>query len=113
MKHLVEFPSESGEPIIVEVEDLELAGGGGNVLRGMSQSAVASPRGIFGLAITAAGGAGERASAVLSRRIRPRPADGSPKTTRATDHSQLLGFLVRTLHGSSRAAVGIEQSRTE
>jgi NADPH2:quinone reductase len=40
MKRLVEFPSESGEPIMVEVEDLELAGGGGPTRRGISPSGV-------------------------------------------------------------------------
>ena len=40
MKRLVEFPSESGEPIMVEVEDLELAGGGGTTRRGLSPSGV-------------------------------------------------------------------------
>src|ERR687889_455259 len=40
MKRLVEFPSESGEPILVEVEDLELAGGGGTTRRGLSPSGV-------------------------------------------------------------------------
>src|SRR5215216_6064041 len=40
MKRLVEFPTESGEPIIVEVEDFELAGGGGPTRRGMSPSGV-------------------------------------------------------------------------
>ena len=39
MKRLVEFPSESGEPIVVEVEDLEL-GGGGTTRRGLSPSGV-------------------------------------------------------------------------
>jgi Trypsin-co-occurring domain 1 len=37
MKHLVEFPSESGEPILVEVEDVGL---GGETRRGLSPSAV-------------------------------------------------------------------------
>jgi len=40
MKRLVEFPSESGEPIMVEVEDLELAGGSGTTRRGLSPSRV-------------------------------------------------------------------------
>src|SRR5918995_2712017 len=40
MKRLVEFPSESGEPIMVEVEDFELAGEGGTTRRGMSPSGV-------------------------------------------------------------------------
>ena len=39
MKRLVEFPSESGDPIMVEVEDLELAGGG-QTRRGLSPSGV-------------------------------------------------------------------------
>ena len=37
MKRLVEFPSESGEPIMVEVEDLEPTGG---TRRGLSTSAM-------------------------------------------------------------------------
>jgi Trypsin-co-occurring domain 1 len=37
MKRLVEFPSESGEPVLVEVEDLGL---GGETRRGLSTSAV-------------------------------------------------------------------------
>jgi hypothetical protein len=37
MKRLVEFPSESGEPILVEVEDV---GQGGEMRRGLSTSAV-------------------------------------------------------------------------
>jgi hypothetical protein len=37
MKRLVEFPSESGEPILVEVEDV---GVGGETRRGLSTSAV-------------------------------------------------------------------------
>jgi hypothetical protein len=37
MKRLVEFPSESGEPILVEVEDVGL---GGETRRGLSTSAV-------------------------------------------------------------------------
>jgi hypothetical protein len=37
MKRLVEFPSDSGEPILVEVEDVELAG---ETRRGLSPSAV-------------------------------------------------------------------------
>jgi hypothetical protein len=37
MKRLVEFPSESGEPILVEVEDMGLAG---ETRRGLSTSAV-------------------------------------------------------------------------
>jgi hypothetical protein len=37
MKRLVEFPSESGEPILVEVEEVGLAGG---TRRGLSPSAV-------------------------------------------------------------------------
>jgi hypothetical protein len=37
MKRLVEFPSESGGPILVEVED---AGLGGETRRGLSPSAV-------------------------------------------------------------------------
>lgn len=37
MKRLVEFPSESGEPILVEVEDV---GFGGETRRGLSTSAV-------------------------------------------------------------------------
>jgi hypothetical protein len=37
MKHLVEFPSESGEPILVEVEDVGL---GGETRRELSPSAV-------------------------------------------------------------------------
>ena len=37
MKRLVEFPSESGGPILVEVEDAEL---GGETRRGLSPSAV-------------------------------------------------------------------------
>jgi hypothetical protein len=37
MKHLVEFPSESGEPILVEVEDVGL---GGETRRGLSTSAI-------------------------------------------------------------------------
>jgi Trypsin-co-occurring domain 1 len=37
MKRLVEFPSESGEPIIVEVEDLRIAG---ETRRGLSTSTV-------------------------------------------------------------------------
>jgi hypothetical protein len=37
MKRLVEFPSESGEPILVEVEDIGLAG---ETRRGLSTSAV-------------------------------------------------------------------------
>jgi hypothetical protein len=37
MKRLVEFPSESGEPILVEVEDVGLAG---ETRRGLSTSAV-------------------------------------------------------------------------
>ncbi len=37
MKRLVEFPSESGEPILVEVQD---AGGAGEPRRGLSTSAV-------------------------------------------------------------------------
>ena len=36
MKRLVEFPSESGEPIMVEVEDLDLAGGGSLTRRNVS-----------------------------------------------------------------------------
>jgi hypothetical protein len=40
MRRLVEFPSESGEPIMVEVEDLELAGDGGKTRRGLSPSGV-------------------------------------------------------------------------
>ena len=40
MKRLVEFLSENGEPIMVEVEDLELAGGGGTTRRGLSPSGV-------------------------------------------------------------------------
>lgn len=40
MKRLVEFPSESGEAIVVEVEDLELPGGGGTTRRGLSPSGV-------------------------------------------------------------------------
>jgi len=39
MKRLVEFTSESGEPILVEVEDSELAGGT-TPRRGMSPSGV-------------------------------------------------------------------------
>src|SRR5215204_7750484 len=38
MKRLVEFTSESGEPIMVEVEDAELAGGA--TRRGLSSSSV-------------------------------------------------------------------------
>jgi hypothetical protein len=38
MKRLVEFPSESGEPIIVEVEDLQMSSG--TTRRGLSPSAV-------------------------------------------------------------------------
>jgi hypothetical protein len=37
MKQLVEFPSETGEPILVEVEDVGLAG---ETRRGLSPSAV-------------------------------------------------------------------------
>jgi hypothetical protein len=37
MRGLVEFPSESGEPILVEVEDVRL---GGETRRGLSTSAV-------------------------------------------------------------------------
>lgn len=37
MRRLVEFPSETGEPILVEVEDVGLAGG---TRRGLSTSAV-------------------------------------------------------------------------
>jgi hypothetical protein len=37
MKQLVEFPSETGEPILVEVEDV---GFGGETRRGLSTSAV-------------------------------------------------------------------------
>ena len=37
MKRLVEFPSDSGEPILVEVEDI---GFGGETRRGLSASAV-------------------------------------------------------------------------
>ena len=37
MKHLVEFPSGNGEPILVEVEDLQPAGG--TTRRGLSTSA--------------------------------------------------------------------------
>ena len=37
MKRLVEFPSESGEPILVEVEDVGLSG---ETRRGLSTSAV-------------------------------------------------------------------------
>ena len=37
MKQLVEFPSESGEPILVEVEDMGLAG---ETRRGLSTTAV-------------------------------------------------------------------------
>jgi hypothetical protein len=37
MKRLVEFPSESGEPILVEVQDLGVAG---ETRRGLSTSAV-------------------------------------------------------------------------
>jgi hypothetical protein len=37
MRRLVEFPSETGEPILVEVED---AGFGGETRRGLSASAV-------------------------------------------------------------------------
>jgi hypothetical protein len=37
MKRLVEFPSDSGEPILVEVEDVGLAG---ETRRGLSPSAV-------------------------------------------------------------------------
>ena len=37
MKRLVEFPSESGEPILVEVEDVGLSG---ETRRGLSASAV-------------------------------------------------------------------------
>jgi hypothetical protein len=37
MKRLVEFPSDTGEPILVEVEDLGLSG---ETRRGMSASAV-------------------------------------------------------------------------
>jgi hypothetical protein len=37
MRHLVEFPSESGEPILVEVEDVGL---GGETRRGLTTSAV-------------------------------------------------------------------------
>jgi len=37
MRRLVEFPSESGEPILVEVEDMGLAG---ETRRGLSPSAV-------------------------------------------------------------------------
>jgi len=40
MKRLVEFPSDSGDPIVVEVEDIELAGGGGTTRRGLSPSGV-------------------------------------------------------------------------
>ncbi|MDQ3965616.1 MAG: hypothetical protein M3246_04065 [Actinomycetota bacterium] len=38
MKRLVEFPSESGEPVLVEVEDLDPTGG--TTRRGLSASAV-------------------------------------------------------------------------
>ena len=38
MKRLVEFPSASGDPILVEVEDPELAGG--TTRRGLSTSSV-------------------------------------------------------------------------
>jgi hypothetical protein len=37
MKRLVEFPSDTGEPILVEVEDLGLSG---ETRRGLSPSAV-------------------------------------------------------------------------
>ena len=37
MRRIVEFPSESGEPILVEVEDVGL---GGETRRGLSTSAV-------------------------------------------------------------------------
>jgi Trypsin-co-occurring domain 1 len=37
MRRLVEFPSESGEPILVEVEDVGL---GGETRRGLTTSAV-------------------------------------------------------------------------
>ena len=37
MKQLVEFPSDSGEPVLVEVEDVGLAG---ETRRGLSASAV-------------------------------------------------------------------------
>jgi hypothetical protein len=37
MKRLVEFPSDSGEPILVEVEDVGLSG---ETRRGLSASAV-------------------------------------------------------------------------
>jgi len=37
MKRLVEFPSESGEPVLAEVEDLGLAG---ETRRGLSASTV-------------------------------------------------------------------------
>jgi len=40
MKRLVEFPSDSGDPIVVEVEDIELAGGGDTTRRGLSPSGV-------------------------------------------------------------------------
>lgn len=39
MKRLIEFPSESGDPILVEVEDHELTGGG-KTRRGLSTSGV-------------------------------------------------------------------------
>ncbi len=38
MKRLVEFPSDSGDPILVEVEDLQQTGG--TTRRGLSTSAV-------------------------------------------------------------------------
>ena len=41
MKRLVEFPSDSGEPILVEVEDVGLSG---ETRRGLSASAVADFR---------------------------------------------------------------------